>query len=174
MACYVHATRDAAKTCAACGNSICDECTIALADTQICKKCLADAETVPAVQAKDASPFAPLESPNIFNRSFTVNWGGIVVPILLGAVAGAIGGMTYREVHGGVAALIGGLFAAFFAGVLLFCIGALWTTMIVPKDVIRNKGGILGLFGVTDYGKALTIMTCAAILFWVIAMEASR
>jgi hypothetical protein len=168
MACYVHANREAEKSCAACGNLICNDCSIVLADTQICKKCLAEAESVPAIIPQNAAPFAAAEGPGIFNW---VNWGGIAVPLLLGAVSGVIGGTTYHDFHGGATGLIGGLFSAFLAGVVLFCIGALWTKMIVAADVIRNRGGVLGLFGVNDHGKALTIMIAVGALFWAIGSE---
>lgn len=166
MPCYVHAGRDAAKTCAACGNLICDDCTIQLSDTQICKKCLAEAESVPAVVA--SSPVQPnhaVEPANPATPRPATNWGEIGVPSLIGLIVGATAAAVQHSERGAAGMLLGILFG-FLVGSAAFLIGALWVHMIIPAERIRKANGVLGLFGVNDYGKALVIMILAALFSW--------
>lgn len=65
MPCAVHPDRETVASCVACGNPICESCDVLMAGKHYCRRCLAQAERVPA----DTAPIAPATGPRRLTRS---------------------------------------------------------------------------------------------------------
>jgi hypothetical protein len=165
MNCYVHAERQAQKHCAACGNLICDECDVLLADNHVCKHCLASAESVPAQMALERSGAA-----HALAGVANLATGAIAVPLVLGGIMGLVGGSYYHHHHASYLSTEDTLASLFFASLSGFCtflIGALITYMVVPNELIHQKKGVLGVYGVTDYGAFLFWTSLVTLIVWI-------
>lgn len=171
MKCYLHKDRESETACTLCGHLICNECDVLLGQHHICKKCLAEAERVPAPLASPAPAVTnePLAVPRKPSR-----FGHLAVPLLFGAIAGGVGGSLYRATahgpetfFGGVCAGIGSALAAYFVSVVL-------AHMVIPAGVIREKKSVLGVFGVTDYAETLLYTVVFGVIFWIWAYNNFR
>ena len=157
MNCYLHADRQAELHCASCGNLICEACDVRLADHHVCKKCLAEAEAVPPQLAVTATRET--------RSARGLNFGLITFALVIGGLMGAVGGQVYHR-RMDMEGLLLAIFWALCSGFGLYLTGALMAVMIVPSSAIKAKGGVLGLFGITDYGAAMFWTLLVAALVW--------
>jgi len=155
------AMREAAEkvvACSLCGNLICAECHVALAQHHLCKKCLAEAERVPA-------PFAPVAAPTPEAGEFSrkpSRFGHLAVPLIIGAVIGIAGANTTRREGIGM-----GMFLGAFAGLSVLMVGWIIASVIIPKDIQAERGGVLGALSISDYSEGLRYTTIVTVIFWV-------
>jgi hypothetical protein len=158
MTCYLHKDRESESACSLCGNLICAECHVALAQHHLCKKCLAEAERVPA-------PFAPVAAPTPEAGEFSrkpSRFGHLAVPLIIGAVIGIAGANTTRREGIGM-----GMFLGAFAGLSVLIVGWIIASVIIPKDIQAERGGVLGALGISDYSEGLLYTTIVTVIFWV-------
>ncbi len=140
MKCFVHPDREAATTCGACGNPICQECDVPMSGKRFCKKCLAEAESVPAQTGSAGHSSAAHERPEKF-----------ALPLLLGSIAGGIAGYLTRIERSFPIGAIWGLLA--FHGMLLLVIyGA---RLLLGRERIERGKGVLPCLGVANYAELL-------------------
>lgn len=160
MNCYLHADRQAELHCAACGNLICEQCDVVLADHHVCKQCLANAESVPPQMSLAArSEPAALA---LFNR---INFGMLSAAVVIGGIMGIVGAGMLRGSHR-LDDFIAAISAAAFAGFVTYVICALIVRMIVPGHTVNQKGGVLGVFGISDFGLFACLILVAMAIGW--------
>ena len=155
MKCYLHTDRESVTACTQCGHLICDECNVLLGPHHICKRCLAEAERVPAPIVAPTPEAPPV------TRSAS-RFGHMAIPLIVGAVTGAIGGSVAR--HGRRDEIVAALFAGPAAGLGFFLIVLLFASMIIPPEVKREKKGVLGALGIVDFGEALLYTTIVSVI----------
>lgn len=163
MNCYLHADRQAQLHCAACGNLICEACDVVLSDHHVCKKCLAEAESVPpqlAVSQDSAGDHT--------GTAARFNFGLTAFALVIGGMVGVVGGGMSHHRHLDVGDHLLAVFCAVLAGIVTYLAGALLAHLFIPQGVIRSKGGVLGVFGVTDHAAALFWTLLVAALAWML------
>ncbi len=160
MNCYLHADRQAELHCASCGNLICEACDVQLADHHVCKKCLAEAEAVPAQLAVTATANRETRAARGFN------FGLITFAVVVGGMMGFVGGQISHR-HHDLEGIFFAILCALGSGFGIYLVGALMAVMVVPRADIKERGGVLGLFGITDYGAAMFWTLLVAAIFWI-------
>ena len=164
MNCYVHAERMAEQQCAACGNRVCDDCGVQLAQQHLCRPCLATAESV-----------APPLEPRAHQRSVAGHSlaGMMAVAGVLGTVMGLVGGGVF--VNGGriqdAESMCRALGAGLASGFATLLVGGLLIRLLLPRAMIHEKKGVLALIGVTDYGLLLFWTAVVAVVAWFCALS---
>lgn len=123
MNCKLHDDRDAVACCISCGNLVCEECDVLMAEKHHCKQCLADAvpaSSAPPMQVQSPFAIAPANPQRRLYRSATDR--------VLGGVCG--GFAKYANVDPALVRII--VAVSMLAGLSLLAYVVAW--LIIPVE----------------------------------------
>jgi phage shock protein C len=118
MPCVVHPDRETVASCVVCGNLICEACDVAMAGKHYCRRCLAQAERVPAGTAPSGSGGVRRLTRSTRDSMLAGVCGGL-------AVYGGLDPVLVRVLYAVITLL---------TGIVLGLIAYLVMALLVPKD----------------------------------------